>query len=311
MTEALYDPERDTTDQSDDARLSEPGIYDGVPEHHYHADCCAQPSLSASLAKSVANQSPLHAWAQHPRLNPEYEPTHSDKFDLGTAAHAMLLEGADNFVVVEADGWTTKAARAERDEARAAGHTPLLRSQYDRVCAMVEAAHQQLDQFERDENEAAPRPFIDGAPEQTVIWQESEHVWCRSRLDWLRSDRLYIDDYKTTATSANPIDYAKTLANQAFDVQAKFYARGIKHLTGVEPTFRFIVQETSPPYALCVVSLPPEWMELAAKKVNYAIRTWGACISRNEWPGYPTRTCYLDPPAWELAKWETVMDADE
>jgi len=83
-------------------RITEPGIYD-IPETDYHADPIAEPSLSSSIAKILLARSPRHAWANHPRLNPNQEPETRREFDFGSAAHAMLLEGSmSNFSVVDA-----------------------------------------------------------------------------------------------------------------------------------------------------------------------------------------------------------------
>jgi hypothetical protein len=39
-----------------------------VSTAEYHADPCAQPSLSASIARELIHKSPLHAWQVHPKL---------------------------------------------------------------------------------------------------------------------------------------------------------------------------------------------------------------------------------------------------
>lgn len=78
-----------------------PGFVHGMPDKIYHADPCPTPSLSSSLVKLMEATSPKKAWAAHPRLNPPPPGATDDdpKFDLGTAAHALFLEGADEKVV--------------------------------------------------------------------------------------------------------------------------------------------------------------------------------------------------------------------
>ena len=39
-----------------------------MPARDYHADPGETPTLSASIAKRIVNESPLHAWLKHPRL---------------------------------------------------------------------------------------------------------------------------------------------------------------------------------------------------------------------------------------------------
>lgn len=264
----------------------------------YHRDPCLAPSLSASIAHLICASSLAHARHEHPRLNPRPDVDDHEKFDVGTAAHALLLEGDAGVEVLDFPDWRTNAAKAARDAARAAGKTPLLKKVWADVEAMVDAAHTQLAHH-RDGNRAM---FTDGKPEQTLIWKDgATGIWCRARLDWLRPDA--IDDYKTTGASANPDDWTRTLFSCGFDVQCAFYLRGLKALTGFDATFRFAVQETFPPYALSVVTLGPDAMTLAEKKVLYAMEHWARGLAKDEWTGYSRRLCYARLPAWHESWW--------
>jgi hypothetical protein len=275
----------------------EPGIYSDVAEGDYHADPSA-PSLSASIAKIMCNRSPLHAWERHPRLNPDYRPAEESKFDRGTAAHALLLEGSDRCAVIDADSWRTNAAKDERDAARAAGRVPLLAHEHEEACEMVEAVRRQLDALE-----VYPPLFTGGGPEQTLVWDE-RGVRCRARLDWLRDDRQTIDDLKTTGGSADPREWARRrLWDMGADVQVAMNLRGVKALTAVEAAFRFVVVENQAPYGLSVVSLAPSALELANAKVDWALDTWRECIDTDTWPSYPTEVAYADVPPWEEMRW--------
>lgn len=282
------------------------GIYE-ISAAEYHADPAPTASLSSSIARELLASSALHAWFAHPRLNPAYQPKDDEKFDVGIAAHAFLLEGESGFVIIEAPDWRTKAAKEARAVARLAGKIPLLADRWGDVQAMAVAARQQLDA-----HEDPPRPLAGGKPEQTLVWQE-DGAWCRARLDWLHDDRKTIDDYKTTSASANPEVWSRTLFGAGQEIQAAFYLRGLKAITGLEATFRFVVQENFAPYALSVIGLSPEALELGARKVTYALRLWRECLTSGVFPGYPTQTCYADVPPWESARWlvtETLVTDD-
>lgn len=279
-------------------RIDAPGIYD-IPAAVYYADPCPAPSLSSSIARELLSASPHHAWYAHPRLNTdsEFERAESDKFDLGTAAHAYLLEGETGFVIVDAPDWRTKSAQVKRAEARLAGKVPLLAERWADVQAMALAARRQAAR-----HEDPPLPLTNGRPEPSLVWREGD-VWCRARLDWLHADQRTIDDYKTSAALANPLSWTRTLFNMGYDVQAAFYLRGLRVLTGIDATFRFVVQENYPPFALAVIALGPEAQALAERKVERAIGLWRECRATGTWPGYPTRTCWADLPPWEATRW--------
>jgi hypothetical protein len=283
--------------------ITAPGIYADIPRAAYHADPCVEPSLSASLIKKLCLESAAHAHYAHPRLNPAAVEENGEHFDIGTAAHALLLEGSKAIAVIDAKDYRTNAAKEARDLAYAADLTPLLVARWTDVQAMVAAARVQLARH----TDGGAAMFTDGRPEQTLIWQE-EDVWCRARLDWLREGMPgpSIDDYKTTSASANPDDWTRSLFFSGTDIQVAWYLRGLRALTEQDGVFRFAVQETYPPYALAVIGLGPDALMLAEKKCLYALEKWREARDRNDWQGYPRRTAWASLPmaheAWWLEK---------
>jgi PDDEXK-like domain of unknown function (DUF3799) len=276
--------------------ITKPGIYD-MPMADYLQDPCPEPSLSSSVAHLLCSASPVHAWTAHRRLNPTYQAGDDERFDIGTASHALLLEGAAAVEVIDAKDWRTAAAKLARDVAREAGKIPILAARWDDVQALVRATRNQLAA-----HSAKPIPFTDGRAEETLCWQEGP-IWCRARTDWFHSDHATIDDFKSTGASANPEVWTRTMFGMGYDVQAALYSRGVRATFGTRPTFRFVVVETSPPYGLSVVSLAPDAMEMADRKVQYAIDTWTQCLAKDSWPGYTNEVAWAEAPPWEIGRW--------
>lgn len=270
-----------------------PGVHQ-IAAETYHTDPCATPSLSASIAKILVNSTPMHAKAAHPRLNPNFERVEKAQYDIGNLAHTLILEGhADRVKVLEFDSYKKKDAQDERDEARATGFIPVLAKDFERIELAVAAIRAQL--MARD---VEPALFTDGKPEQMIVWEE-RGITCRALVDWLRDDHLGVDDLKTTSRSANPVLWAnRTLWSIGADVQYAFNRRGVKAVTGKDPEFRFVLAETTPPFATGVVSLAPSATELAEAKVDRAIDRWRECMENDDWPGYPEATYYAEAPAW-------------
>jgi hypothetical protein len=256
------------------------------------------PSLSASLAHVLVTRSPLHAWVQHPRLNPDFVATDEAKFDVGTVCHSLLLDNSRQVAIIDADDWRSKAAQAARDEARAAGKTPLLRQQWNSVETLVRAIGDQLGS-----HHAEPPLLEDGKPERTLVWEE-DGVACRARLDWLRDDLAAVDDLKTTGRSARQDEFSRNLYSLGYDLKAAWYLRGVEAVTGERPAFRWIVAETSPPYAVSVVTATPEVLEVGAAKCEYALALWRECMATDDWPAYvPFVSPAAPPPPWERSRW--------
>jgi hypothetical protein len=272
------------------------GILPNVPAPMYHEDAFGQtPSLSASIAHLLVTLSPRHAWTNHPRLNPNYQPVSDDKFDIGTCAHSILLEGIEVAEVVQADSWRTAWAKEARDEIRSRGKVPLLPKQWDELHAMVDAVAVQIQALDLD-----PIPLTDGKPEQTMVWSE-DGVLCRARIDWLHSNGD-VCDVKTTSRLAVGWDRGP-LFDHGCDVQASLYRRGLIALTGIEPKWTWLVIETQPPYGLIPYRLTAPVLALGDAKVDRALHLWRECLANDSWPLYPAEPVDAQLPPWVESRW--------
>jgi len=274
--------------------IDKPGIYE-MPLVEYIADPCPEPSLSATIANVLITESPIHAYMWHPRLNTQGAREDSEKADIGTIAHGMILENDESrIVVIEAEDWRTKAAKEARDATYAAGKIPVLANKVGPIRKMVERAKSAIAHSELAE---AFTPQA-GKPEQTLCWQEGD-IWLRSRPDWLTNDHRLIIDLKTTAGSAEPMAWMKTMLGNGNDLQAVLGLRGIKKLDPKSRcSFVFWVVEQNPPYASSFVGLSPQFLEMSEHKLERALRLWSDCTMTNCWGGYPSQVCWIEPPAY-------------
>jgi hypothetical protein len=291
--------------------IDAPGIYD-LPELAYHSDPVAPaPSLSRSIAKLLIEASPAHAYAQHPRLGgsaPAGPAAGDDDMDVGTAAHALFLQGEITAVHIPFDSYRTNAAKELREMALADHKIPLKTKQFDAAMRVVDA----LEAFR-----ARTSLFTDGKPEQTVIWNEGNH-WGRCRIDWLPNDPAApLLDLKTTGNLATPGGWGRTCFQFGADMQAAMYPRGVEFVRGEAPDgMLFIVAETKPPYAIRVFGLDPVAVEVGEAKAAAARAVWVQCMAEHRrrvefgqpaaaaWPGYPPETEWIFPPPWIVRQWE-------
>ena len=303
--------------------INRPGIY-RISNEMYHRDPCIVPSLSRGVIDDLLNLTPAHARQNHPRLGIETEAdvteeTEADetvkKFDVGSFAHSLFLEGLDIAKVIDPKdhigskggipkGWTNNSIREARDEARLAGKIPFLPKQYKRVQEMIKAAHVQLAASEL----AIKDLHAEGDAEMSYFWQEPSGVWCRVRPDWishknLAGDRKIVIGYKTTGISADPARFKQL--DHAKNIEWAFYRRGVKAVEGGKaPRYIFMTQETAPPYLCSFVSLDPQSQEMANQMTDYGIFLWEKCLTMDDWPGYPLRIAYAELKPWDLAAWE-------
>jgi hypothetical protein len=270
-----------------------------ITEAEYHSNSFSKlPFYSNSIGKIILSKSPKHAWLEHPLLNPAYEADNDTKFALGTVAHAALLQGLDVCEIIDAPDWRTNAAKELRASAYASGKTPLLAHNFIEVKKMVAAAKLQIES-----NKELGVNLEDGKGEQTILMQAND-VNIKTRIDWLSNDRKLIIDYKTTDIGS-PSQWIKSIASNGYDMQAALYSDVVEALTGIEPQFVFCVQETSAPYAMYFVSLPPQFIDYGKQRNNRAINIWQNCLTSGRWPMYDNQIMWADLPAW--AEGEFVM----
>lgn len=267
------------------------GIYADISNTDYHRD----PRLGSTSLKTLATRTPAHY---------KYDLTHpktSDAFSLGTAAHSLILEGdTSGIVVVEADNWLTKDAKATKAEALADGKQPLLTKEWAQVQAMRDAvmAHP-----------LARAALEGGTPEQSVFWDHETGTPLKCRPDMLhRGGKLgnLIVDLKTVQ-SADPQDFAKSAANFGYHIQQAHYQAGLKAATGEDFDFIFVLIEKQAPYLPAVVQLDAEDVARGAEMAERSIRIYNQCSKSGRWPGYESDKP-IELPRWARYKEEETLN---
>lgn len=281
-----------------------PGIYYGIPDFVYHADCALEPSLSCSFAQVMLETAPGRAAAKHPRLNPQadpYEPTSA--MEEGSALHRLILDAGPTIKVYEFDAWRSKDAKAAKASARKLGMVPVLAGRYEELKDIARRVRYQLKHHPEMcrvlDNEVY-------ASEVTLIWQEDSGCYCRVRVDrFPRHDAsLPMVDFKFTDRLKSPLDWDRTVWDSWWDMRAAFYTRGSMMLRDGEVSpYVFCVVEKEPPSDLFAMQLTPHFLAIGESRAESAIDMFERCRTSNEWPGYPRRIFHLSPPAWAETKW--------
>lgn len=287
-----------------------PGIHD-ISAERYHADPCERPSLSNSIGKLLLEKSPAHAWTASPLLNPNWEPTDSPTFDVGRAAHAVILgKGLGYKVCPEAylasnSAMTTKAAKEWVQDIRAEGFTPLKQEQADAIDAMAVVMRKALIDL---------RIVLDPEHSEKVAIAEIEGVMCRAMVDNVPTAEipglgLVMLDLKTTETATHPA-CQRSMMNYGYDFQDEHYSQTWKAATGEARRMLFLFQEKKAPFEVNAI-MPMknaghsgDWGAVASRKVHEARRKWKHCVDRDDWPGYPRLISEVGAPPYYAAGYE-------
>lgn len=243
-------------------------LIDDMPEADYHGH---QESISHSGLKVLMNHSPAeYQWQRT-------HPVHRDVFDVGSAAHKLVLGVGDPIRVIYANDWRTKDAREERDHARANGEIPLLEKDYKVVRDMADVLA---------DHKLAMRLLSGGKPEVSAFATDAETgVLRRCRFDYL-GPAIGVD-YKTTVD-----ERPRSLAGRygavkkfGYDTQAAFYTDVAADLGHPLAEFAFIFQRKTAPYPVTVVTLSPDSIDRARSQIAEGLRMFRDCTESGHWPG--------------------------
>lgn len=275
-----------------------PGIYGDIDAERYHADPCPDPSLSSSISKVLIEESPMHAWQAHPRLNPKYEAVDSHQFRVGRAFHSEVLGKGSSIEVLpeRIKDWRTAEAKTLRDDLVAAGATPLLHHQWLLIRQQAAAFRAQM----RSREELA-WAMTGGAPEMVYVWEEETPygpIYCRMMADWTPTRGVLAPDIKTTKAEAFMGWGQRTMWDTGCDIQDAFYRRGFRaHGIDIDALL-FAVCEVDAPHGLMCHRVDPPAQDEADQMVQHAINMWGYSVHHGRWPGYPTETAWQSRPTW-------------
>lgn len=271
------------------------GVHRDVPHVAYHADPCATPSLSSSLAKVLLGKSPLHAWHQHPRLGGGGAREASDAMDRGSVIHDLLLGKGAEYAVLDFPDWRTQLSKDQRLMERAAGRIPILAGPFADCLKAAALIRERM-------------PSLDGADtELTLVWEASalgSVALCRARFDaWIGRDAT-IWDIKTTDDVRRATEPRNILAS-GLHISAAAYLDAAEtvwpDLAG-RVSFRWLFAETGDPRDVVEATPAGDLLELGRKQWRRAVDLWARCLAADSWPGVAGgRTMRIEAPPWALA----------
>lgn len=278
--------------------LAPPVIRDDLTAEAYHAD---RTSISSSgLRALLAPGCP--AQFKYDRDNP---PAPKREFDLGHAAHRLVLGIGEELEPLDFDNYLTKAAKAARDEAREAGAVPLLTHEWEQVQAMAEAIRR---------HPIAGPLFAPGTgrAELSLFWTDpATGVRCRVRPDWLKEmpGLALAVDYKT-AKDASPEAVSRAIRDRAYHQQDALYTDGIwAALKPEDVRFIFVFQSKTAPYLITVRELTQQDRDIGRARNERGLRIYADCVARNEWPDWTGPVTEI--PQIGMPTWDTIRQAEE
>lgn len=274
------------------AVITEPGIYPDLRFEDYVRDPVPGGSLSNSEAKHLL---PPEGCPARYRWEKDHKRPAKRVFEIGTAAHALVLGTGPVLVEIEADNWRKDATNQKADDARAEGAVPLLTHEYRMVMDMAEA-------LRRHPIASALFSPDRGDAEQSLFWRDRPTgVMRRARLDHLpypTGSRMVLADYKSAA-KADAVSAAKTLHGYGYARQAATYLDGVKALGRADSEAMYVIcfQEKQAPYLVHIFEVDAMALTIGRDQNRAALELYAQCAAADHWPGWDDIDL-LSMPAW-------------
>lgn len=259
--------------------ITKPGLYD-VPASAYFGGAIPG-AVSQSSLKTILDGEAGPARFRYLADNP---PAPKDAWDLGTTVHALRLgKGREQIRILDYDSYRTNAAKAERDQARAQGFTPMLQAEFDKAQALADGVPGWVGEL-----------LTGGHPEVAAV-DVVDGLTVKGQLDYLLPDRII--DLKTAA-DIRCRAFGRSVWNFGYFFQAALYRLLVERLTGkLLPYFVLAIETSGPPLAR-IFEIDNDYLAVGEQQVLKALDLYKQCVETGEWPGYSPEPATLDAPPW-------------
>jgi len=261
-----------------------PGIYENIPHDVYRGWHAMNYSRLKTLDKSVDEFV----------YEMQFERKASDAMILGSAVDTLVHEPHlfdDAFAVMPDVNLRTKDGKAARDAfVEAAGGRTVIDSGAHQTAMLIANAVK--------EHSVSASFLANGKPQVCVVWHDAEtRILCKARLDWLMPNR--ISDLKVVGRGVDADDFARSMIDFGYHIQAALYSDGLAAVTGKHLPFTFVVASSSPPHRVKVYEVEPETLAAGRYCYRRALHTYQACKNSGRWRDTECLET-IQLPTWKL-----------
>lgn len=242
-------------------------------------------SPSSWLSKSrlwELREKSLYRWRYHPS-----EFSGSDAADWGTLVDCLVTtpdEIEEITALHDYPDFRTKEARQFRDEAKESGKILV---DHERLNLARRAA-------EKLEKHPVAGDIIRASGKQVVLLNRIQGIQCKGLVDLAPVNRPYLADLKTTGRFTLR-SLERTIEDLGYHVQAAFYLKlwNLCHPDDQRNRFRFIWQDSSPPFETVVTELPAHDIHAGEEWAAHQIDRLIGATQKDYWPDLGGGKCLL------------------
>jgi len=243
----------------------------------------AHKGISQSFLKAF-KRSPAHALyaLKHPK-----EPT--DAMLIGTCLHALILERKRVFVALP------ESAKGASNVAKAVKAAFAIEHEGKIILSADDAARvESMAESVLNHSGASAILGFGGESELPIFWEEN-NITMKGKID--RVNPLGVIDVKTTK-DASLAEFAKSVYNFGYHVQAAHYLAGAAANGLPCDDFIIIAVENEPPYCTALRKIDHVSIMEGEQERQELIAKYKKCVEKKHWPGYNDEIETVSIPKW-------------
>ncbi|MBC9953267.1 PD-(D/E)XK nuclease-like domain-containing protein [Leucobacter sp. cx-42] len=289
--------------------MNREGVVYGMSEDEYHGhgefEQFRLAEFSSSGAKAILKSAAHYDW--------EYNKGNSKRtraMDIGTATHALVLEGRDvtapwpdDMLTASGRRSTGKDAQSWIAEQEAAGLIIVSEDELKAITTMADNIRLHPDCGPALEQAGSPEVSCFGVCPETGLP-------LRSRFDFMPDDHHVALDLKT-AMDASLKGFTRAIEDRQYDVQYGHYM-DLAEIVGIDhiKDMLFIAVENVPPYNVNVIQLNQDWKDMGHVRAYAARRRLIQSLESGVWPGYPAGVKTASPPPWAVNRYQDELSEE-
>ena len=218
----------------------------------------------------------------------------SENMQIGSAVHALVLEGRDVFN----RHYVEKPANIKLNTVKGKEWKKM----YSRYTILSPEA---MEKVEGMAESLARVGYFDSQAEdyhkynEVSIYWDSDHIKCKARLDRVvdHGDSVTVVDLKSTL-SIDPYQFLKKCVDLNYIFQSGWYTEAAQRAYEKKAEFVFVAVEREAPYDTAVFEISDAMMREAYRQTELARQILRGCLRDSMWPRPQVSQGVLDLPKW-------------
>lgn len=227
----------------------------------------------------------------------------TDSLSLGTAVHIHILEPHKKHLIKNLSDYghddKRKWQQIRELERQNPDCTFFTAKEIEKINAMVTSVKL---------HDEALKLYASGAWNEVSLFWEMNGKQCKGRCDTVNFEENIVIDLKTTKDAEG---FMKECVDYTYHLQAAFYLKGLKAITGKDFTWYWVAVDSEAPHFTFVYKATSETIEIGNILLNQYMQKLLLCEHTNSWPIGNESILEGQLPSWYTSRFKKGEEYNE